>query len=77
MAFDYLQEGKLHNLPGQPVPGLGHPPSEKVFPDFQRGTPAFPLLPLASGPVAVHHWKEQGSVLSALSLRVFVSIEEI
>ena len=32
-AFEYLQGWRLHNLPEQPVPVLGHPHSAKVFPD--------------------------------------------
>jgi len=31
-GLEYLQRGRLHNLPGQPVPGLGHPQSEEVLP---------------------------------------------
>jgi len=35
-AFEYLQRWRLHNLSRQPVPVLGHPHSEKAFPDIQR-----------------------------------------
>jgi len=35
MAFEYPQGWRLHRLSGQPVPGLGHPHSETVFPDIQ------------------------------------------
>jgi len=28
---EYLQRRRLHNLPGQPVPGLHHPQSEEDF----------------------------------------------
>ena len=41
MAFEYLQGGRLHNLSGQPVPGLSQPQSKKVFPDVQREPPVF------------------------------------
>lgn len=34
---EHLQGWRLHHLPGQPVPGLGHPPREKRFLMF-RGT---------------------------------------
>ena len=34
-TFKYIQERRLHNLSGQPVPLLGHPHSEKVFHDVQ------------------------------------------
>lgn len=34
-GFDYLQGRSFHNLSEQPVPALGHPHSEKVFPDVR------------------------------------------
>jgi len=34
-AFEYLQGWRLHQLPGQPVPVLGHPHNEKLFPDVR------------------------------------------
>jgi len=30
-GLEYLQRRRLHNLPGQPVPGLRHPQSEEVL----------------------------------------------
>jgi len=36
MAFEYLQGWRLHSVPGQPVPVLGCPHSEAVFPDVLR-----------------------------------------
>ena len=50
-AFEYLQGWRLHNLSGQPVPGLGHRHSEIVFPDVQREPPVFPSVLIVSGPV--------------------------
>jgi len=32
VGLEYLQIGRLHNLPGQPVPVLRHPQSEEVLP---------------------------------------------
>ena len=55
MAFEHLQGWRLHNLSGQPVPVLGHPHSEKVFPDAQREPPVFQCVPIVSGPVTGHH----------------------
>jgi len=49
MAFEYLQGWRLHNLPGQPVPVLGHPLSKKVFPDVQWECPGFQSVPIAFG----------------------------
>ena len=54
MAFEYLQGGRLHNLPGQLVPVLSHPHREKVFLDVQGNLLYFGLCPL-SGPVTGHH----------------------
>ena len=31
-GVEYLQRRRLHNLPGQPVPGLRHPQREEVLP---------------------------------------------
>ncbi len=50
-----ISGGGLYNLPGQPVPVLGHPHSEKVFPDVQTEPPVFQFVPIASGPVTGHH----------------------
>jgi len=35
MAFEYLRRWRLYNLPGQPVPVLGHPYSENVVAQAQ------------------------------------------
>ena len=35
MGLEYLQRRRLHNLPGQPVPGLRHPQREEVLPHVQ------------------------------------------
>jgi len=40
-GLEYLQRRRLHNLPGQPFPGLRHPQSEEVLPHVQtEGTPS-------------------------------------
>jgi len=54
-AFEFLQRWRHHSLPRQPVPVLGHPLSDKVFPDVQREPPVFQPVPIASGPVPGHH----------------------
>ena len=38
-GLEYLQRRRLHNLPGQPVPGLRHPQSEEVLPHIQTELP--------------------------------------
>jgi len=67
---------RLPNLPGQPVPVLGHPPGDKVFPDGQRDPCVFPLEPITSGPVTGHHRKEPGSLCFAPFLQVFIGINK-
>jgi len=76
-AFQYLQGERLHNLSGQPVPGLSHPRSKEVLPDVQRNLPVPQFVPTASCTVAKHHWKDLGSVLFALSCQVFIHIYKI
>ena len=76
MASEYLWGRRLHNLFGQPVPVLGDPHSEKVFPDVQRESSVFWCVHTASGPPR-HHWKVAGSVFSAPSLQEFIYIDEI
>ena len=44
---EYLQGWRLHNHLGQPVPVLGHPHSEKVFPDVQKLLLCFSLCLLS------------------------------
>jgi len=45
-TLEYLQRRRLHNLSGQPVPGLHHPQSEEVFLMFRRNFLCFSLCPL-------------------------------
>jgi len=54
-AFEYLQGWRLHTLPGQPVPELGDPHSEKVFPDVQTEPAVLQFVSIASGPVTGQH----------------------
>jgi len=61
MAFEYLQAERLHSLSGQAVPVLGHPHSEKVFPDVQEEPPRFQCLHIVSSPDSGNHWKELGA----------------
>ena len=46
IAFEYLQGGSFHSLPGQPVPVLGHPHSKKCFLIFRGNIPCFSLCSL-------------------------------
>lgn len=86
VAFDYLQERRLYNLSGQPVPMLGHPPSKVCFLMFRQNllfqfvfSISFPFSRgfsiSAPGPVTGHHWKESCSIPFAPSLLVFISIK--
>jgi len=51
-GLEYLQRRRLHNLLGQPVPGLHHPQSEAVLPHVQLELPLLQFVPVAPCPVA-------------------------
>jgi len=46
VGSEYLQEWRLHNLSGQPMPVPGHPYGEKVFSCVQNELRGFSLYPL-------------------------------
>jgi len=54
-GLEYLQRRRLHNLPGQPVPGLRHPQREEVLPCVQLELPLLQFVPVALCPVAGGH----------------------
>jgi len=54
-GLEYLQRRRLHNLPGQLVPGLHHPQREEVLPRVQMELPVLQFVPVAPSPVAGHH----------------------
>ena len=54
-GLEYLQRRRLHSLPGQPVPGLRHPPREEVLPHVQTELPVPQFVPIAPCPVTGHH----------------------
>ena len=76
-CFEYLQRRRLHNLPGQPVPGLRHPQSKEVLPHVPMELPMLQFVPVASCPVAGHHWKESGPVLLTPTLKTFTGISKV
>ena len=39
VGLEYLQRRRIHNLPGQPDPGLRHPQKEEVLPHVQTELP--------------------------------------
>jgi len=47
-VVEYLQRGRVHNLPGQPVPVLHHPQSEEVLPHVQTDLPRLRFVPLCT-----------------------------
>lgn len=77
VAFEDLQEWRLHNLSGQPVPVLHHMHSREVPPGIQREPPVFQFVPTVSCPGIGQHCKESVSVLFAPFLQVFLDISEI
>jgi len=54
-GLEYLQRRRLHNLLGQPGPGLRHPQREEVLPPVQTELPVPQFVPIAPCPVAGHH----------------------
>jgi len=50
-GLEYLQRGRLHNLPGQTVPVLRHPRSEEVLPHAQVEPAMLQFVPVAPCPV--------------------------
>ena len=55
VGLEYLQRRRLHNLPGQPVPGLRHPQREEVLPHVQMELHLLQFVPVAPCPVTGHH----------------------
>ena len=74
VGLEYLQRRRLHNLPGQPAPGLCHPQREEVLPHVQTELPVLQVVPIAPCPVTGHHWKELGPILLTPTLQIFISI---
>lgn len=79
MFFEYLQGGRLHSLPWQPVPMLSHPHGKKVLPDVQMGPPVFQVMLIASGPLASSTPLKRAWLhpFFAVSIWVFVHITDI
>ena len=75
--LEYLQRRRLHNLPGQPVPGLRHPQREEVLLHVQLEFPLLQFVPVAPCPVAGHHWEESGPVLLTPTLQIFRGISKV
>ena len=75
-GLEYFQRGRLHNLPGQPGPGLCHPQREEVLPRVQLELPLLQFGPVAPCPVTGHHWKESGPVLLTPTLQIFRGISK-
>jgi len=50
-GLEYFQRRRLHNLPGQPVPGLRDPQREEVLPHVQTELPVLQFVPVDPCPV--------------------------
>jgi len=55
VGLEYLQRRRLHNVPGQPGPGLRHSQREEVLPHVQTELPLLQFVPVAPCPVAGHY----------------------
>lgn len=74
MAFEIPQ------MAGKPITSLenlGQCSVAKVFPAVQREPPVFHIVPIASGSVTGHQWKEPSSTFLAPSPEMFIDIDEI
>lgn len=60
------KERRLYNLSGQSVPVFSHLHITEIFPYFHLEFPVFQFSPIASHPIAGHHWKESGPTLLIL-----------
>ena len=54
-GLEYLQRRRLHNLSGQPVPGLHHPQREEVLPHVQTELPMLQFVSVVPCPSTGHH----------------------
>ena len=54
-GLEYLQRRRLHNLPGQPVPVLRHPPREEVLWHVGAELPVLYLVAITPCPVSTNH----------------------
>jgi len=77
VGLEYLQRRRLHNLPGQPGPGLRHPQREGVLPHVQTELPLPQFVPIAPCPVTGHHCKESGPILLTPTLQIFRGISKV
>jgi len=77
VGLEYLQRRRIHNLPGQPGPGLRYPQREEVLPPVQMELPLLQFVPVAPCPVAGHHWKESGPVILTPTLKMFTGISKV
>ena len=46
LGFEYFHGWRLHNLSGQPVPVINHPPSREVFYCIEMEGPVLQFLPI-------------------------------
>lgn len=61
-AFEVLQRGTLHNLPGQPVAVISHTHRQEAFSNIPTEPPVFPVTLIVSDPVTT----EKNLFLSSL-----------
>lgn len=62
IGLECLQTGRLHYLPGQPVPVLSNPQYNEVLPHIELGVLVFYFMAITPHPVARHHLEESGTI---------------
>jgi len=55
MGLECLHSRRLHNLSGQPVPGLHHPYHKEVLPHVSTEFPVFKFYSITPCPITAHH----------------------
>lgn len=76
-AYEELQGGdSTASLDNLSVPVFQHLNTE-LLPDLQEESPVSQFVPIVTCSGTLQHWKEPNSVMCALSLQVFIEIDEI
>jgi len=75
MSFEYLQG--FNHFPGQPVPMLDNPFSEKNFPNIQSKPPLSQLEAVSSHPVTCYLGEETNTYLATASFQVVVARDKV
>lgn len=71
-----VSRGRLHNLPGRPVPVLCQPQCEVVFLHVEMEIFELWFMAIVPCHVAGHQWKEPGTTLLTPVFEIFICVDE-